>query len=204
MDLRQLFITVQVKFSQFIVYNFFWINLTVFIVITGSVGYLVLFPQYRLYAIQKYNDLPALERQLGDIKSRIEIANKDQLDITRLKNNPELEKLLTIIPTKQEVADIFIQFDTIARYENFKIVNFSISEDLSRDNVRVPRDVPKNLHKIQIQASLTGSGYESLKRMIALLESNLRIMDINSLSFVPSTQGATLYNFIISTYYMEN
>jgi hypothetical protein len=56
---------------------------------------------------------------------------------------------------------------------------------------------------LQIQVSLAGPGYEALKALIILLEHELRLMDINSLSFIPNYDGATIYNFMITTYYIE-
>lgn len=204
MDLKQLWIAFQVKFSQFIVYNFFWITFSLALLIIGSMGYLVLFPKYQVFSVQKNNDLPQLQQQLDETKARLNQISKDKVDFSKIKSNTELQKLLQILPTEQQVSNIFIQFDTMAREENFKIVNFSISEDLSKDNVRDGQALPTNVHRIQIQTSLAGSSYESLKRLIHMLETNLRLMDVNSLSFIPNFNGSTLYSFIITTYYIQD
>lgn len=204
MDLKQLWITIQVKLAQFVVYNFFWITFTILLIVGGSFGYFVLFPKYQVYSIQKNTELPQLEQQLADTQGRLEQISRDQVDFTRIRNNPELQKLLHMLPTNQEVSDLFVEFDTMVREEKFKIVNLSISEDLSTDGVGFESDLPENVHRLQIQVSLAGTGYDSLKRLIRMLETNLRLMDVNSLSFVPNFNGTTLYSFMITTYYLED
>lgn len=204
MDLKQLWITIQVKLAQFVVYNFFWITFTILLLVGGSFGYFVLFPKYQVYSIQKNTELPQLEQQLADTQSRLEQISRDQVDFTRIRNNPELQKLLHMLPTNQEVSDLFVEFDTMVREEKFKIVNLSISEDLSTDGAGYESDLPENVHRLQIQVSLAGTGYDSLKRLIRMLETNLRLMDVNSLSFVPNFNGTTLYSFMITTYYLED
>lgn len=203
MDLRQLWISFQVKISKFIVYNFFWISFTIALVVLGGGGYFVLFPKYQVYSLQKNVDLPQLVAKDELTTKRLLQISQDQIDFTKIKENPELQKLLHILPSKKEVADIFVEFDKMAQTENFKIVNFSMSEDLSQ-NASKFKDLPENLGQIQIQMSLAGSGYERLKRLLVMLETNLRLIDINSLSFIPNQNGTTLYSFMITTYYIKD
>jgi len=203
MDLRQLWIKIQVKFSKFVVYNYFWIVFATIFIIAGLFGYLALFPKYQMYAQEKNRELPALHEQNKMLAQRINEIRSDQIDETQLADNKELQKLLRILPTEDRVADLFTEFEAMAVKENFKIFNFSVSEtkDSSRRGTQQRLD---QLQKMQIQISLAGGGYDSLKRLIALLESNLRLMDINSLSFIPNFNGSTLYSFMITTYYIQD
>lgn len=203
MDLRQLWISLQVKISKFIVYNFFWISFTLAVIVLGGGGYFILFPKYQVYSIQKNIDLPQLEEREQVAIQRLKKISQDQIDFSKIKENPELQKLLHILPNKKEVAEIFVEFDKMAQAENFKIVNFSMSEDLSQNASRF-NNLPENLGQIQIQTSLAGSGYERLKRLLVMLETNLRLIDINSLSFIPNYNGTTLYSFMITTYYIKD
>lgn len=205
MNFKKIWVLVQLKFSKFFVNNFFWIVFISFFIICGVGGYLFVIPKYKLYDYQNKSEIPELKNKLDDLKKQIEQIENDNLDFDKIKNNQELQKLLKILPTKQKIADIFIEFDAMAKNENFKIVNMSITEDFSENSPKQnKKNLPKNIKKITIQTSLAGSGYESLKRLIKMLETNLRVMDIQSLSFIPNFNGATLYSFMITTYYTED
>ncbi len=203
MDLKQASISIQVKFARFIVYNFFWILFFLFFVIVGLGGYLFLYPKYQLYKLQLNSELPLLEKKLDNVNQRFIRIRSDKIDFSKIKDKQGLQKLVYILPDKKDIANLFLQFDEMARKENFKIINFSISEDFSDNNVKRVNDLSRTkLHKIRLQMSLSGIGYNNLLRLINLLESNLRLMDIESLSFIPNNQGATIYSFMITTYYI--
>lgn len=196
---------------RFFIEYFNTILLTVCVIIVGFSGLYILYPRYRAYIKQRDVVLPAREKQLEVERQKLENVKKNKSEFDLYSQTPQIQKLSQIVPQRQDVADLFVQFDNIAREAEFTLVDLSINEDLSGgfslNEIRKGKNVSHealDINKMRIQINLRGGGYNNLKRLLAIMENNLRLMDINSLSFTPGVNSETLYTLSLTTYYIPD
>ena len=211
MQVKNAWLKLRVGISQFFIKNYVLITIgTVILVIVLSV-YLLLLPKYRLYTLQKDVELVALENNLTKEKSRLEKLQNTQLEFEKFADNENIQKLSQVLPTKKEVADLFIQFESLTKKANFTLLNLSVSEDLSVQSSSANNKSARNqadqtmqdVKSLRVQINVSGGGYNSLKGFLDLLETHVRLFDINSLTFTPNIIGQTNYNLVITTYYID-
>ena len=97
--------------------------------------------------------------------------------------------------------------DAIAKKSKFELTNISVSEDLSgKINLEGGDQAVQDeiiIHQTRVSLNFIGGGYNDMKRMLSVIEQNLRIMDINSLNFTLDFDGKTTYFVTLTTYYIE-
>lgn len=112
---------------------------------------------------------------------------------------PVREAINFSLPTDQELSGVFNQLFAIARKNNVYIEVFGV-QPLAIKPTR-EKSLIKGLGTLRLNLRLTGS-YDSLKVFIADLETNIRIMDINSLKVdQTAVQNVLIYNLLVDTYY---
>lgn len=215
MNIKKTWINFQISFSNFFVRNFLWVTLiSIFVVIAVFTSF-VLVPKYRLYTLQKNDELQGLKRMLASEEQTLKELLETEAELIKFRENPEIIKLLKLLPNSKEVANLFIQFEDLLAQEDFTIMEMRLSENLSREvdieqlahveSVETKEQKLK-LHKIQVTLNVVGGGYSDLKNLLDTFEKSLRFVDINSLSFSPEndeSRGNVNYNITATTYYVE-
>lgn len=166
--------------------------LVVVLIIVG--GYiLVLEPKYREFGQGSKTNLNLAKTELlkqqqhfDQLKALVENYNKiSPAEIARIK---------MILPRDKDIAGLFVQFQELAAKNNLllTVINFNDTPAASSKG---------EIKKISISINLLGSGgnnYREIKNFIASVETNLRLLDIDSVLFSP---GSSAYSLTIIAYY---
>lgn len=167
-------------------------TLLVILIVAGAF-FFILEPKYRESGQgNKVNldlekaELEKRQQHLKRLKVLVENYNKiSPAEISRIKK---------ILPDERDIPGLFAQFQELAAKNNLLLLSINFNEAplaASTDGIK----------KISIAVDLlsTGSGsYQEIKRFVASLETNLRLLDIESVFYTP---GSGSYSLIINTYY---
>jgi hypothetical protein len=168
--------------------------------------------QKRTQFVNEYNKME---------NNRKVIAEYEEID-------PEIiDKISKMIPVEYSRDDLFTEITYFLIKNEYKINNISVvnplattddsvsgegsvsgrrggSDDSQSDSlphINYVKTLPPEIGSWFITVSLLDVDYYSLKRLITLLEDNLKIMDIFSIDFQPSSN---IVNISILTYYHKN
>ncbi|MBU0648504.1 type 4a pilus biogenesis protein PilO [Patescibacteria group bacterium] len=103
-------------------------------------------------------------------------------------------KLDYFVPTEQDIPGLIAMLDQIAAQSGFGATRVTLSY---ADEPAIPKT---DIYPILVSASIEGGGYAQLKQFISKIESNLRLTDLNSLSF---QSGKGVYILNLTTYYLK-
>lgn len=142
-------------------------------------------------------------RRLGELR-RLEAAYKDL-------SEKDVEKINTFLPNETRPEDLLAQMEAIilknglilkklsvesVGEKNQKSLNISEGEAGNNQVNMTPADVGK----IKISMDVGGTDYERFKSLLSIFENNLRLIDIEELSFSPSDKSTHLS---MVTYYFK-
>ncbi len=124
------------------------------------------------------------------------------------------EAIASALPIKQDDAGVLAQLKGIIENSGLVVQSLSFSGPGAKISVETnasrtatsTQGLTRALGTVRVQAQLAGT-YEGLKKFLGNLESNVRIFDLESLSFAASgDQGSrNVYNFSVTvvTYYQN-
>jgi hypothetical protein len=177
-------------------FNWFIILVCLIIIVAGY--WWLLKPKYNFIASdqeltfrsKEYDEKVAYLKQLGDIKNlykSINQSDKDKIDLI-LSANQDLDRLKIVLLREMDkvgkergatIDDVVI---TPLDNSRDKIIN------LKGDNAKSPSF--DKLSLIQVSFSAKSISYDQLKKLLARLETSLRIMDVTELNFDPKARVA--------------
>jgi Tfp pilus assembly protein PilO len=136
--------------------------------------------------------------------------------IDKYKNNEEvLKNLDNILPGDSDVPDLLVQIEAMANAGGMvvKDVNITVVDDKEASKAAAARTgavaqekAPSNYKTISIDLTATGD-YSALKKFLQAIEENMRLIDVDSISFSGKTQGSSSlfdFNITLMTYYYTN
>ena len=175
--------------------------------ILGSIGLLIgAVVVYSNFVMPTYSDIQVLkdkqlanENLLNDQKDAINAVNKlsaQYQSLTNIQNSVAM-----VLPSREEVPSVVQQIQGIAGVSGMTITGLSLQYPPIK---AVPKDSlvkPVNIERITVK--FTGD-YRNLKSYLEGLETNIRLMDVNSISIdgggIPG-KTALNYILIIDSYY---
>ena len=154
-----------------------------------------------------YQDILELRSEFASQSVLLEKAKNDINTVQQLKVQYEndagiIESLFTSLPKKESVSSIMAQINAISGTSG------AILESVDIGYIPIKPPILKlasarGIGVLRINLSLIGN-YSTIKRFIQLLETNIRLMDIQSLNFSQSgSSDQNIYNFsiLVDTYY---
>jgi len=119
------------------------------------------------------------------------------------KNAANIEGLLAAsLPSGADVPGAVNQTQALARLAGLDVRSVMVTVRATEDGT-TKTTFTKKVGSMEISLKAAG-GYESAKRFLSLLESNITIMDVTSLKVATGALGgAAVYDFVINTYYQE-
>lgn len=208
----------------------------IIIVLILIIGYAFLFvPKINtIKQIKEDNSTTQSKKEENEaILARIADLEEDYNRI-KIERSESLDDLKKFIPDDPQIAELFVMIDKIAVDNDFQLSNISISEEeddgtdsikKARINITVANVVPEveeegtpedgdgqialdDIPDQGLEVEDVPSPYEMFKQFLTALENNLRLTDIDSVSFgalpVPEEGGSPIMaNFTLSltTYY---
>lgn len=171
-------------------------NIIVIILILGFIGIVVLLD------IPKVQNIFDLRNQIENQKKTLEknqylIGVVEKLRESYEINKETLNKLEYIVPGEQEVPNLIVQLEAIAAKGG--LILGEIGFPTEDKNTVTNQDYKSST----ININLTGN-YASFERFLSAIEENIRLMDVESITFTPAeSEGVSLFNFevVFKVYY---
>ncbi|MFA6995608.1 MAG: hypothetical protein WC249_04390 [Patescibacteria group bacterium] len=123
----------------------------------------------------------------------------------KIKLTADLQKFNTVLPGSYAPERLFGELEEIITTGGWVLDNISINTSnnaSSTDNTAKTgkTNTVSGLEKINVTLAVSGINYTGFKRLLRILETNLRLMDISSVNFSPSNNTV---NLNLVTYYYQ-
>jgi hypothetical protein len=180
--------------------------------------YFILLPAYKQYNFFVAEELPLLNQSI-----MVDAANLEKLKIAYQEKQEELlqvklDKVEQLIAKDNDKTNLYLPFGQIMKENNFILSNIVISDNglsqFGEEQIGGSIDdyAGFELGEMTIQLSITGGGYDEIKKLLNVFRKSLRLYDVISLTFSPQSFSAeenevrgaatTSYDLVLKTYYI--
>ena len=182
-------------------------NIIILILILGFIAIVIFLDMPEIQGILDLRKNIKNEKELflekQDISAKVEKLREDYK-----ANEENIKKVNYILPSDKDIPNLIVQLEALAFEGGMILENFDLSTTEERvvsraAEVRTQEEVQiKDYQILVIDLKLIGD-YSGLKRFLEAIEENMRLMDIESITLSPQSEGALLFDFeiIIKTYY---
>ena len=170
-----------------------FVALTIFLI-----GFFVLLiPKYKKAISQveiAKNNMETEYAEFSRYLNRLETLNSAYRSVDKR----EVDRINSLLPDAPELENLMSQFEAIAKNSGAMLVSLSISDVSSsgaasgQKGAKKITKAPDGLNKVQLTVNLVGLDYVGFKNLLKVIEGNLRLLDIVSLSFAPTGDAITL------------
>lgn len=163
--------------------------------------------------ISKYKNTPELtleyqQQILNERQEKVQQLNNLITDYKKLPNS-HFAKINELLPHANEAPILFTHLSGLAKANDTVLLNVSASElgekDLTTVFVTEGVTTPKDLKIIDVTADFLGKvgndSYPYFKQLVGAIEKNIRLFDIQYISFSPTLAS---FSFNARTYYLQN
>jgi len=182
----------------------------ILVVVVITIGFFV-------FVIPKYKSISDnINTKDQEKKLELDYLNNYQLELTKYKTSYEklekedIEKVNKIYPSLEDVEELFTELAVLVKknglllnsieLKKFEEKNVQKTAAKKEDNAQKEgaiSELSDDIGVVDINLSISGVNYKSLKNILRTFENNLRILDIQSLSF----QSGNSLSLEIKTYY---
>lgn len=145
---------------------------------------------------EKLNDTSNLKQKLGELDKKYDALGE------------EAERMAAVVPQREDIPSLLVQLEALTS-QNGLILNsieFSTSakkQDSAANSAVAGSVAPSGAKITAVNLNLSGT-HSALRNFLKSVESNLRLMDVNFVSFEVSTvSDLTDFQVMINTYYRE-
>ena len=200
----------KIKFNLFL-NRFSWLgHVLIFLIVISAGVYFLVVPEINKARQITKEFLPtkAKELELLDQYDAKIVALENLSAQAESQNSRSMELLKQVLPSTSNVPELIAQLEALTKKSGFFMGNLSISESIASPTKKATtgknQTVDSNLRSINISLSLTGGEYASFKALLDNIEKNVRLLDINSISFSVNEGVAGGYLLNLKTYYLES
>jgi Tfp pilus assembly protein PilO len=112
-------------------------------------------------------------------------------------SSADIDKIRKFLPAGAAVSKFLIDVNTIVSQSEIDVQNISFSED------GIPLlDIAEDMRVLTLTINVAGT-YDEFRSFIALLEQNLRLIDITNITLVQSEAAAMEFQLIMQAYYQD-
>lgn len=172
----------------------------ILILVAGAVFFALISPGYERIKNLKveggqYGEALEKSRQLQEIRDEL-LAKYNNF------SSSDLDDLKKIVPDHVDNVRLIIEIDSIASQYGMVVRDASLSQQESKEEGII---ISPGRQKEEITLSFSVvSSYDSFLRFLADLEKSLRIVDIESVSFLASDVDSNEYNIDVKTYWLSS
>jgi Tfp pilus assembly protein PilO len=166
--------------------------------------YFYIKPAADLAAELNSQDVLALEVTLGEKQTRLFTAKK----LAKSYENPSeetIKKLNEALPSEPGQVDLYVNINALAEQSGLTVSNLQITVPEEKDvpaALQQPGSVMSSkVRQVIISLSADGMTYTNLKRFIRNIETNSRLLQMDSLTFDPSNSS---YAADLMAFYLVN
>ncbi|MCX6795821.1 MAG: hypothetical protein NT165_03820 [Candidatus Falkowbacteria bacterium] len=127
-------------------------------------------------------------QKLTDLRSLINAYNK--IDPTVVK------KVEEFLPSEYIQEQLFLELEQVIIRNGYTVNSISIQKELGSPSA----SMNSKIGRVRVSVLVSGVDYLDFKKLLKIIESNIRLMDVTTLSFSPSGQSAS---FSFSTYFFR-
>lgn len=207
---------VKQKINNFLLNYFSWIILAILLIILAMGFSMIIKPKYELIS----KDLELFKRDKeGEYLIHEVYLNKlkDLRKIYESISSEDKRKMDIILPEEVNSEELFSRMETLINQSNFILTSLQISpkevavdrlkEGLinskskgkseskdtdEKDETNINELIKEEVAGININMNIIGTDYNGLKELLYLIESNLRLMDIEQISWSPISNSTHL------------
>lgn len=155
----------------------------------------ILSPRFKT-AVSTVSD-STLEQKTKYIQVAQKLVDLGSLNRSYDKINPELKKKVEdFLPSEYVQEQLFLELEQVIIKNGYTVNSIAIEKELG-NSIGVAN---KNVGKVKVTISVSSVNYLDFKKLLSILESNVRLMDIKEVTFSPADQTA---NFDFFTYYLK-
>jgi hypothetical protein len=172
---------------------------------------------YFLFLQPKFQEVKELVLSNLEQQRSVYELNRQKLADLRLAGSlyqkigqPELEKFRQVVPEKYPQEKLFGEIEEIVNRGGWLLSGIRIADEdeeaaanekngANEEKVGGPYNLDlENVSRVRISLSVKAIDYIGLKKLLKVLENNLRLFDVQSINFSPESKAAEI---VISTYY---
>ncbi|MFA6255493.1 MAG: hypothetical protein WC675_05760 [Patescibacteria group bacterium] len=166
----------------------------------------ILEPKYQQVSLGGRYNLATLEEELNKRETYLNSLKELAGNYQKISQE-QVENLKKILPAEKDIPSLFVQLQALTEQHNLILATISIneiSEASSTKKSKVQEETPPapGIKKLDISLNLIGkeggNNYLAVKEFLTTLESNLRLFDVNSVYFSPTSAN---YSINLFTYY---
>ncbi len=204
--------------SLLVVNQYLWILLLATVVVILLLGYLfVLQPKINNIEVSKSTseEVSAKQVEVDNLVKKVTELN-ERYDIIQKQRERDLLRLQQVVPADPQIAELFVITERLALDRGFIMSSVDFSNTSEALGDQETSQYPEGLKPMMINMSVSQTidpdnppevdSYSSFKYFLSDLETNLRLFDVQTVSFegvgVPEATELT-FNFTILTYYSD-
>ncbi len=161
--------------------------------------------------VPKYDAVSSLMKEISvlrdDLNKKIEIKQKiDELEARYETYKGQLAKVSEILPPAKDYPGLLVTIQQLTSTAGLIMNDIDIKAEeaaAAKGIIKTAKTAPAEeeiFKKLGISLSVAGS-YEQFKAFLGLLETNIRIIDVESVDFTYSDKELTKFNIQAKTYY---
>jgi Tfp pilus assembly protein PilO len=175
-----------------------------FILILLAIGLFYIFTSGQY---QEVKTLQALANQYTNVLQNVSAitALRDNLSVTYSNFSPtEIEQVGKVLPDGIDTVRLALDLDAMASKYGIAIKSVKVNESVNKDAslIVLPEETSQTYNRAIIFVSFVAR-YQDFKYFLADIESSLRIMNVQSVSFQPTDSGLYEYQLAIETYWLK-
>ncbi|MFZ4648865.1 MAG: hypothetical protein ACOYMB_04555 [Patescibacteria group bacterium] len=186
----------QIWFAEFLKKYFSIFLFLVAIICIAIAYYFILSPHFQLSAEQVRNS--SFEQEKKYVQTVQKLIDLKSLDSSYKKISPELvAKTNNFLPSEYVQEQLFLELEQVIIKNGYSVDSISVQKELG-----VSTGVPdKSIGRVKVVVKVSVVDYLDFKKLLSIMESNVRLMNVTKLSFSPSGQSASFEFF---TYFLRN
>jgi len=195
-------------FSQY----FQFIIIFIIFIIFATSYFFLLKPKYNELCFEKKLNIERKNKEFKKQEEYLSLLKLLKENFGKIKDE-DMEKLNLILPREEDIPGLIVALESLAGENGAILLGIDVSE--IGEKSRSPREKKESLtekkpdisekqfftiKELMINVRLSAIDYETLKRFLGAIETNMRIMDITSFGFNPEKGSC---NIRLKTYYLE-
>jgi hypothetical protein len=131
---------------------------------------------------------------------------KDLLAVYNSLDKKNIDKINFIAPVKQNKEELFTEINYLVSKSQLVLLSVALSGGGAYQdrgifkNTTEKNNQAEKIESVSVNLSISGTDYSAFKALLDLLENNLRLIDVTSLSFDPKSESTTL---TMDVYYLK-
>lgn len=174
----------------------------VLLIVVAGVGYFVLLPRFKSVSTAR-ESLSAKKIAASDRQSSLDGVKALVAELERRR--VELAPIDQALPESPSIPELLGNLESLARQSGLAVSNIEIQlGESSAQGTAVKKVVGENLATMMVDLEVSGQ-YPQLLALILNMESNLRLLDIQGLTFTEGSEDSRTQDYVIQlkTYYQK-